>query len=70
MTQAGDIQTWQSQNTYLDGYKGPFIYYVVSTGMGGWVKMVIFCLLSVKFIYSEKTTKFCEISTLLLTGTT
>ena len=25
---------------------------------------------NVKFIYSEKTTKFCEISTLLLTGTT
>ena len=24
----------------------------------------------VKFIYSEKATKFCEISTLLLTGTT
>ena len=27
-------------------------------------------LMYVKFIYSEKTTKFCEISTLLLTGTT
>ena len=26
--------------------------------------------ISVKFIYSEKATKFCEISTLLLTGTT
>ena len=25
---------------------------------------------SLKFIYSEKATKFCEISTLLLTGTT
>ena len=25
---------------------------------------------NVKFIYSEKATKFCEISTLLLTGTT
>ena len=24
---------------------------------------------SVKFIYSEKATKFCEISTLILTGT-
>ena len=24
----------------------------------------------VKFVYSEKATKFCEISTLLLTGTT
>jgi hypothetical protein len=24
----------------------------------------------VKFIYSEKATKFCEVSTLLLTGTT
>ena len=27
-------------------------------------------MFSVKFIYSEKDTKFCEISTLLLTGTT
>ena len=27
-------------------------------------------LLVLKFIYSEKATKFCEISTLLLTGTT
>ena len=26
-------------------------------------------LFSVKFIYSEKATKFCEISSLLLTGT-
>ena len=26
--------------------------------------------LYIKFIYSEKATKFCEISTLLLTGTT
>ena len=26
--------------------------------------------IQVKFIYSEKATKFCEISTLLLTGTT
>ena len=27
-------------------------------------------LTTIKFIYSEKATKFCEISTLLLTGTT
>ena len=26
-------------------------------------------ILSVNFVYSEKATKFCEISTLLLTGT-
>ena len=27
-------------------------------------------MFSVKFIYSEKATEFCKISTLLLTGTT
>ena len=49
---------------------------VVEVGVGSKSKMVwnISCKRSlwifVKFIYSEKATKFCEISTLLLTGTT
>ena len=30
----------------------------------------VFGLKALKFIYSEKATKFCKISTLLLTGTT
>ena len=30
----------------------------------------ILCFVLLKFIYSEKATKFCEIFTLLLTGTT
>ena len=30
----------------------------------------IFVILALKFIYSEKATKFCEIFTLPLTGTT
>ena len=33
-------------------------------------KVIYVQFISLKFIYSEKATKFCEISTLLLTGTT
>ena len=48
----------------------PGIYSRV-TAVLNWIEnnMVILTNL-VKFIYSEKATKFCEISTLLLTGTT
>ena len=34
------------------------------------IRKIIILTIKVKFIYSEKVTKFCEISTLLLTGTT
>ena len=32
-----------------------------------WLQLSTCSLISLKFIYSEKATKFCEISTLLLT---
>ena len=41
---------------------------LASTGELAKVGYIFFSFL--KFIYSEKVTKFCEISTLLLTGTT
>ena len=44
---------------------GPFIYYVSTKGEGAGQEIVPFAYL--KFIYSEKATKFCKIFPLLLT---
>ena len=44
---------------------GPFICYVSTKGEGAGQEIVPFAYL--KFIYSEKATKFCEIFPLLLT---
>ena len=42
----------------------PFLFFFINK------REIILSGLQIKFIYSEKATKFCEISTLLLTGTT
>ena len=49
-----------SSGKILKGENAP-----LASELEAWLEKV--CL---KFIYSEKATKFCEISTLLLTGTT
>ena len=46
----------------------PYIHNIVENFLKYDVPYVCLCL--IKFIYSEKATKFCEIFTLLLTGTT
>ena len=59
-TQCESVSNWGKtcNNPKIDGNRG-----TDPIGLPIWTRQV-------KFIYSEKATKFCEIFTLLLTGTT
>ena len=53
--------------SYYDGLVFIFPKVILITRIEGTIPTAK--VIQVKFIYSEKATKFCEISTLLLTGT-
>ena len=59
------IRPWLADNDITEFCMNRLFYSLVI-----YLRIMIHPIIHIKFIYSEKATKFCEIFTLLLTGTT